>query len=140
MIEDAGLIYNPPEVVPNSMHSLELAEFARDVGLFREVHVRLFDAYWSQQLNIGDLAVLENIADTIGLDTGEAQQAFADGRYKERIGLTTRAALDLGAGGVPTWLIDDKLLISGARPHDVFEEAMTQLGHKPIGGGIVKPA
>jgi predicted DsbA family dithiol-disulfide isomerase len=130
MIEGAGFTYNPPEVVPNSMHSLELAELARDSGRFEELHALLFKAHWSEHLDIGDTGVLETIGSRVGLDPGEVHEVFADGRYRERIGFTTQAALDLGIGGTPTWLIDDKLLISGAKPHQVFERAMSQLGHK----------
>jgi predicted DsbA family dithiol-disulfide isomerase len=134
MIEDAGFTYDPPDVLPNAMHSLELGELARDAGVFRELHGSLFTAYWSRHLDIGDPAVLEKIAVASGLDAGKVQEAFADGRYKERISFTTQAALDLGVGGIPSWLIDDKLLISGARPHEAFEDAMTQLGHEPVEG------
>jgi len=116
------------------MHSLELGELARDAGVFRELHGRLFTAYWSRHLDIGDPAVLENIAVAGGLDAGKVREAFADGRYKERISFTTQAALDLGVDGVPAWLIDDKLMFTGARPHEAFEDAMTQLGHKAIEG------
>ena len=32
MIEEAGFVYTPPPVVPNSTRSLELAELARERG------------------------------------------------------------------------------------------------------------
>jgi hypothetical protein len=37
-------------------------------------------------------------------------------------------AYELGFGGVPAWLIDDRLLISGAQPHEAFGKAMSPAG------------
>lgn len=132
MIEAAGFIYDPPDTIPNSKRSLELGEVARDAGRFPQMHKRLFKAYWSEGLDIGDPAVLEKLSAEIGLDTAEVQEAFDDGRYEERIGLTTRAALDLGIGGVPAWLIDDELVVSGAQPHEAFDEVMQKMGHESL--------
>lgn len=129
MIEAAGFTYGPPEVIPNSKRSLELGEFARDEGRFAQMHELLFKAYWSEGLDIGDPQVLEKLAAEIGLDAAGARAAFDDGRYEERIGLTTQAALDFGIGGVPAWLIDDELVVSGAQPHEAFDEVMQKLGH-----------
>ena len=131
MIEKAGFTYDPPPVISSSMPSLELAELARDAGRFTDVHFRLFDAYWSRHVDIGNADVLREIARDAGLDTGKLDEAWADGRYQERIALTTHAAIDLGMNGVPAWLIDDALLVSGALPHEVFEQAMIQLGYEP---------
>lgn len=132
LIEQAGFTYNPPDVIPNSKGSLQLAELARDEGRFHEVHTGLFRAYWSEHRNIGELQVLSEIAAGAGLNPSQVQQVLAEGRHEDRIDLTTRFAHELGTGGVPTWLIDDKLLVSGAQPHEVFERSMSELGHEPV--------
>ena len=130
LIEGAGFTYDPPEVIPNSKHALELSELARDQNKFDQVHRSLFRAYWSEHRDIGDRAVLAEIATTAGLDPGDAEAAFDDGRYLERIQYMTATALSLGVNGVPAWLIDDKMLVPGAQPHAVFERALIELGHE----------
>ena len=65
----------------------------------------------------------------VGLEEHEIIEALADGRYLERIEAETRAALELGAGGVPAWLVDARVLIPGAQPHDVFERVLERLGY-----------
>ena len=52
--------------------------------------------------------------------------------YLPRIEAQTTAALDLGAGGVPAWLIDQRLLVPGAQPHEVFTRVLERLGHAPV--------
>lgn len=132
MIEEAGLGYAPPPVVPNTLASLRLGEFARDAGALRELHPRLFRAYWAEGRDIGDVAVLAELAEGVGLDPREAAAATADARYTERVLTSTDAAVRAGVNGVPAWVIDDRLLVPGAQPHKVFERAMAHLGHRPL--------
>jgi predicted DsbA family dithiol-disulfide isomerase len=40
--------------------------------------------------------------------------------------------LELGAGGVPAWLVDDRLLVPGAQPHELFDQVLERLGHQPV--------
>jgi predicted DsbA family dithiol-disulfide isomerase len=53
----------------------------------------------------------------------------------DRIEQYTQAALQLGAGGVPAWLIDERFLVPGAQPHDVFVRVLERLGHAPMDRG-----
>jgi predicted DsbA family dithiol-disulfide isomerase len=134
MFEQAGLPHAEPlEKVPNSRSALVLAELARERGVFEQLHRRLFDAYWARGRDIGDRRVLVEEGTVVGLDAAEIVDVLRDGRYLERIEEETRAALDLGAGGVPAWVIDQRLLVPGAQPHDIFERALEQLGHGPLG-------
>jgi predicted DsbA family dithiol-disulfide isomerase len=79
--------------------------------------------------------VLAEEGSAVGLQEGDVLEVLRDGRYLERIELYTQAALQLGAGGVPAWLIDERLLVPGAQPHDVFERVLERLGRAPVNGG-----
>jgi predicted DsbA family dithiol-disulfide isomerase len=118
--------------VPNSRRALMLGELARERGVFGDVHRRLFDAYWARDRDIGEEQVLVEEGAGAGLDDGEIAQALHDGRYLERIAAETRAAMELGVGGVPGWLIDQRLLVPGAQPYDVFERVLERLGHRAL--------
>ncbi len=132
MFEQAGLPHAEPlEKVPNSRGALMLAELARDRGAFDELHPRLFDAYWARGLDIGDEQVLVHEGGAVGLEGSEIVDVLGDGRYLERIEAETRAAIELGAGGVPAWVIDERLLVPGAQPHDVFARVLERMGHGP---------
>ena len=125
---ERGLEYNPhPEVVPNSSNALRLAELARDLGTHAELHARLMDAYWSEARNIGDLDVLREEAATAGLPADEVEDVLAGDRYRERIEASTREAYSMGANAVPAFVLDRRLLVLGAQPDAVFDQAFAQL-------------
>lgn len=115
--------------MPNSRKALRLGELAREHGCFDELHHRLFDAYWVRGLNLGDDAVLLAEGAEVGLDEGDVRELLAGDRYLDVIQARTQEALRLGASGVPAWVVDSRLLIPGAVPHEAFERAMGQLGH-----------
>lgn len=135
LFEQAGLPHaGTLDKVPNSRRALMLGELARDRGAYDELHPRLFDAYWARGLDIGDERVLVEEGTAVGLDEHEVIDALRDGRYLEQIEAQTRTAIDLGAGGVPAWVIDQRVLVPGAQPHDVFERVLERLGHSPVDG------
>jgi predicted DsbA family dithiol-disulfide isomerase len=117
------------EKVPNSRRALMLAELGRDRGVFESLHRRLFDAYWGRGRDIGDARVLVEEGSAVGLEAAEIVDALGDGRYLERIEAATQAAVEIGAGGVPAWVIDRRLLVPGAQPHEVFSRVLERLGH-----------
>jgi predicted DsbA family dithiol-disulfide isomerase len=123
-----GLDYNPhPDVVPNSLRALQLTELARDLGRQPEVHDRLMDAYWSGSRNIGDPEVLRQLAAEVGLPEVEVEEVLAGDRYRDRVRESTRHAVSFGANAVPAFVLDRRLLVLGAQPEDVFEQAFAQL-------------
>jgi predicted DsbA family dithiol-disulfide isomerase len=128
MVEECGFAYNPPpDVVPNSQAALEVSELARDRGLHERLHSRLMVAYWSEAQNIGDPETLLGLAVEAGLDREEADAALADGRYRPRVVESTREAQSLGIHAIPSFVLDNRLLLVGAYPKDVFERAFAQL-------------
>ena len=123
-----GLEYNPhPELVPNSMRALQLTELARDLGRHAEAHDRLMDAYWSEAQNIGDPDVLRRLAGELELPAGDVEEALTGNRYRDRVHDSTRQAVSFGANAVPAFVLDRRLLVLGAQPEEVFEQAFAQL-------------
>ncbi len=134
IFEQAGLPFaGTLEKIPNSRQALMLAELAREQGRFDPLHTRLFDAYWARGRDIGDEQVLIEEGAAVGLEEGEMLTALNEQRYLARVQENTNGAIELGAGGVPAWLIDRRLLVPGAQPHEVFTQVLEQLGHSPLG-------
>jgi predicted DsbA family dithiol-disulfide isomerase len=126
--EAAGLVYNPPPaVVPNTMRALSVTELARDRGLHGPMHDRLMDAYWEEGLDIGDPEVLSRLAVEVGLAADEAAAALDDDELANRVRVSTAQAQSLGVTGVPAFVLDNRLLVLGAQPREVFEQALERL-------------
>jgi len=128
MVEESGYAYSPPpEVVPNSRKALQVTELARDLGLHEQVHSRLMHAYWSEEANIGDEDTLLALAEEAELDRAEVKAALDEGRYLDRIEAATREANMHGINAIPAFVLDGRLLVMGAQPHELFERAFAQL-------------
>jgi predicted DsbA family dithiol-disulfide isomerase len=127
----SDLVYNPPpDVVPNTMRALRVTELARERGLHRRVHDRLMRAYWEEARNIGDNGEVLAIAVEAGLDEKEAVEVIAGDAYHERVLTSTARAQSTGITGIPAFLLEGRLLVLGAQPHAVFEQALAQLGQQ----------
>ena len=126
MFERAGLTYNPhPAVVPNTRLALRVTELARDRGLHDAVHDRLMSAYWEEARDIGDPQTLRELVDEVGLD--DVDEVLEGDAYAERVQASTAQAQQLGIHAIPAFVLDSKLLILGAQPQAVFEQAFEQL-------------
>lgn len=133
MFAAAGLEYAPPpDVVPNSKDALRVTELARDRGLHETVHDRLMDAYWTESRNIGDRGVLRELAVEAGLEPDHVDEVLESDGYRDRVAASTAQAAAAGATGVPAWVLDGRLLVLGAQPQAVFDQAFEQLGHSPV--------
>jgi predicted DsbA family dithiol-disulfide isomerase len=131
-IEAAGWTYNPSETIPNSRSALAVTELARDRGLHEPVHDRLMHAYWSEAADLGDVDVLLGLVGEAGLDPEEAREALDDGRYTDRVLESTRTANMHGINAIPAFVLDQRLLVMGAHPHETFEQAIELLENEGI--------
>jgi predicted DsbA family dithiol-disulfide isomerase len=128
MNEEAGLVYNPhPERVPNTRRALELGEWARSRGAYDELHERIMDAYWTDGRDITGWDVLEGLVAEAGLEPAEARGAVDSGAFAGPVDTSTAVAQRHGINAVPAFVLDGRLLVSGAQPHEVLEKAVEKV-------------
>jgi predicted DsbA family dithiol-disulfide isomerase len=132
MFDAAGLPHATRTRVPNSRAALNVGELARERGVHGPVHDRLMTAFWAEDLDISDPLVLAAEGAPFGLDRDEVVEVATTFPYQDRVDASSAAMLQMGAGGVPAWVVDDRLMIPGAQPHELFERVMQKLGHDPI--------
>jgi predicted DsbA family dithiol-disulfide isomerase len=117
--------------VPRSFDALRVAELARERGKHEELHPRLMDAFWVRGRDLGDHAVLVEECGAAGLVEDEVREVLDSDRYAELVGASTAGAMDAGATGVPAFAVDNRILIPGAQPEEVFEQVLARLDYAP---------
>jgi predicted DsbA family dithiol-disulfide isomerase len=124
--EREGLLYNPPpDVVPNSSAALRLTELARAQAKHVPAHDRLMQAYWEERQNIGDPEVLRTLATELGLEGADA--AISGDLHGDEVARATAEAHAIGINAIPAFLLDGRLIVLGAQPDEIFEQAFNQL-------------
>src|SRR4051812_4639021 len=129
MFDEAGLPHAERTRLPNSHAALNVAELARERGVHEPLHSRLMIAFWGEDRDISEPTVLADEAEPFGLDRADVIDAATSMPYEDRIRASTVAVHEMGAGGVPAFVVDDKLLVPGAQPHELFERVMDKLGY-----------
>lgn len=128
MNEEAGLTYNPhPDRVPNTRRALELIEWGRANGAGDALHERVMDAYWTDGRDVSGWDELAPLVTELGLDADRAREEVDAGLYRDAVDASTRHAQQSGINAVPAFVLDGRLLVSGAQPHEVFEKALEQV-------------
>jgi predicted DsbA family dithiol-disulfide isomerase len=120
---EIALVLNPPKLIANSNKALRLCEFARENGKFDDYHSEVFKAYWEEGLNIGDIEVLLDIIDRIGLDYEMAREFLKRKKASEKIDRFLLEAKAWGVDSVPTFIIGN-IKIEGAQPYELIKKAM----------------
>ncbi len=95
--------------------ALKGALVAQKQGVEDAYNRALFDAFWSEGLDVNDRAVLARRLDAAGLD-GKALLATADAaEYAERLEENTRLAGERGVFGSPTFIVGEDVFFGNDR-------------------------
>ncbi|WP_413319127.1 DsbA family oxidoreductase [Agrococcus sp. 1P02AA] len=125
-----GLAYDfDALVVANSLRAhqlLHLAKSHEQPGAADAVKDALLSAHFERGIDIGDVDALVDIGAGAGLDEQEIRAALADERHLPAVRADIAQAQELGVTGVPFFVFDMRLGLSGAQPAEVFAQALDQ--------------
>ena len=116
----------PPTVTPNTMYALEATEYAQQQGKFLDFHHAAYRAFWEDRQDLGDLAVLEEVGRSVGLNTAEMLERLESKHYESTVIGQYQEALKYGISGIPTFLVGN-LMFTGAQPYEIFKSAMDRV-------------
>jgi predicted DsbA family dithiol-disulfide isomerase len=105
----------------------EATEYAREHGKANEFHKVMFRKVYAEGQDPSDWTVLRSVAEEVGLNAGEMQQAVESHKYIDLVAEQVRWAQQIGVTGVPTYVINDRYAVVGAQPYEVFKNALTQI-------------
>lgn len=124
----AGLTFNMDLVRPtNSFDAHRLAYMADQHEKRDQVHELLFSAYFTEGLDIADAAVLKSIAVKAGLSETEVTQMLSSSDFSDQVRHDEGEAYNIGVTGVPFFVFNRRLAVSGAQPPEAFLQALQQL-------------
>jgi len=87
----------------------------------------LFAAYFTEGHNPGNHDVLLGLADAVGLDTQRAHAVLQSNEYAEAVREREAFHQRQGIHSVPAIIVNDRHLIQGGQPEQVFEQALRQI-------------
>ena len=111
---------------PNTFAAHRLVWYSAQLGKQDEVVETLFRAYFSEGRNIGDLKVLTHVAAEAGLDRIETDTYLASDDGVVEVKEEEAVGRRLGISGVPYFVLNGSISISGAQPPDIFVSAIQQ--------------
>ncbi|QQD81862.1 DsbA family oxidoreductase [Bacillus siamensis] len=124
MARSLGVEMTFPHVSPHPYTDLafEGFHFAKEYGKDSEYHTRVFQAFFQEEQNIGDIDVLTKLAEEAGLDGVAFKEALETRVYRDMQREALRYAYEeAGITAVPTFIIGDER-IPGAAGKETFEQ------------------
>lgn len=110
----------------NTFDAHRLIHLGAAAGRQHEVKARFLDAYHGEGAAIADHGTLTRLAVEAGLDEDEVTDVLDSDRYAQDVRADEQQAYDHGISGVPFFVVDGVVGLSGAQPPEVILEAMAE--------------
>ena len=119
-----GLDYDPhPDYPLRPSRALRSCVYAAEQGCAGAFVLAVMRGYWFEKKDISDLAVLQGMADVVGLGPRSIVGIVEDERYKAAVAANTEDAIAHGVFGVPSFLFEGKLFFGSDRM-DLLDDAL----------------
>lgn len=127
MAAQVGLNYQlETAIVANSFNAHRFSHYAKSKGKQHEAEEELFKAYFILNENTDDKNVLLELGSKIGLDAAELKTVLDSDKYANEVRADENEAMNLGIQGVPFFIFNRKVAVSGAQDESVFLKALQQ--------------
>lgn len=122
LAENLGIDIKLPPIQPRSRRAHEAAHWARRRGKFREYNDALFHAFFQRGEDIGNTDVLVRLASDKGVDGDDLRAALDNDLSLENVLADEREAKKLGLSGVPAFIANRKIALSGVQSVESLQE------------------
>lgn len=123
----AGLHYDFAHLQhTNTALAHELLHHAKQHGRQLEMKERLLAAYFVEGRHVGRVADLADLAAEVGLDRAEVVAALEARVHRADVEADKAQAQAYGISGVPFFVLDRSLALSGAQEPETFAKALTR--------------
>jgi predicted DsbA family dithiol-disulfide isomerase len=130
---ELGFVFNQRSRIYNTFDAHRLLHWAALEGadLERALKHALLRAYFTDGLDVSAHDVLTGVVEQAGMDPVRAREILASDAYADDVRRQERHYTERGIHGVPAVIINDRHLISGGQPVEVFERALRQASRTP---------
>ncbi len=125
--EHYGLDLNRGPMGISSRAALIGAKYAEAQGKGAQYHNSVLRAYWQRANNIGDVEVLAEIAQAVGLERAAFLTALSEDGYESQVDDDIEQAYAYGLSGVPALIFGQRYLVSGAQPYEVLRQVVEKV-------------
>ncbi len=146
LLEEKGLLVTPEQVtaglkataqsfdlpfgegkmVYNSRLAQEIGLWAQECGRAHQFHDAVFKAYFVDDRNLADKAVVLDLVAFAGLDVEQAEKVIASRSYADAVDRDWAKARELELVAAPTFFMEDQRLV-GAKPYAVLEKMVAEV-------------
>lgn len=127
--------FDKAEKRPNTIDSHRLIRWASSVGVQDAVVEALFSAYFEQGRDIGDAAVLIDIAAACGMDGELVEELLASDADVELTLRESGLAGQMGVQGVPAFVLLGKYMLVGAQDTEALVRVFDKVREKDAAAG-----
>jgi len=122
---DVGLAYDLEKTRSgNTLLAHRLLKLAGQQGKGAEAWERLYRAYFTEAHSLFDIESLCTLANEIGV-TG-AKEALSGQLFADEVNADFKTAREIGVTGVPFFLVNHQLAMSGAQPSELLVRMLQQ--------------
>ena len=127
--ERLGLWINMAAIkrVPSTLNAFRLMHWAGIEGAQSRVMSGLMRAHWREGKDISDHQVLAEIAAGAGMDSQMVLRLLATDSDRDEVLTREAHARERGIRAVPTFIIGDANVVSGAQPADLWRQVIDEL-------------
>lgn len=110
-----GMPIRLPPVQPRSRLAHEAARFAATAGRLPRFHAEIFRAFFERGEDIGQIEVLVELAEVVGLDGDQLRHDLGSHRFVNEVTEDERLAEQLGVHAVPAYVLNRQQIVTGVR-------------------------
>jgi predicted DsbA family dithiol-disulfide isomerase len=123
----AGLQFRLDKAISgNTFDAHRVIHLAASHGLQAEADERIKESYFAEGRPISDRESLVELAASVGLDAAETRAMLESDRFTDEVREDEQTAAAFGISGVPFFVFDRRLGVSGAQPPEVLLGALQE--------------
>lgn len=116
--EELGFAFNftDDSRMQNTFKAHQLIHFAAQNDLEEEMKLSLFNAYFTEGKDVNDLSVLVELAEAVGLNKSDVEQALKSEKYAQVVREEETLWMQRGIQSVPTFVIGNQGVAGAQEP------------------------